>query len=244
MLCKSIKIVTRSWCWFLQFFKKAKSSISNKATKRFHDISICAFYEIPVLHIRSTTTKEIEEVFLCITHYWLSGRYVVWNDIERSSKWGSHLSGQFSVSWNTAKNAWSSYHARKKNGYQPLHPRIVVPFFHYYKMSYIHVEHATSSNKTLYWTYKDLECTKTSPSDISRLFGSTNICSSSNIIQWIYPEFAFPKCFALFGALHTENKLLIANEHLLAGIWLDEILFDISIGTAGLQTVAVDVNHV
>ena len=32
-------------------------------------------------------------------------------------------------------------------------------------------------------------------------------------IQWKYPEFAFLKSFALFGALHIEAEL-IANRHL------------------------------
>ena len=39
----------------------------------------------------------------------------------------------------------------------------------------------------------------------------------SRKIQWKYPEFAFPKYFALFGALHIEKELLIANGHLVAG---------------------------
>ena len=66
----------------------------------------------------------------------------------------------------------------------------------------------------------------------------------SKIIQWKYSEFAFPKYFALFGGLHIEKELLIANGHLVAGIGLDEILGDTSIGTAGLQTATVDVNHI
>ena len=64
------------------------------------------------------------------------------------------------------------------------------------------------------------------------------------VIQWKYPEFAFPKYFALLGALHIETELLIANGHLVVGTGLDEILVDTSINTAGLQTVIVDVNHI
>ena len=75
------------------------------------------------------------------------------------------------------------------------------------------------------------------------MFGSTNICLSE-IIQWKHPEFAFPKYFALFGALHMEKELLTANRHLVAGTGLDEILGDTSIDTAGLQTATVDVNHI
>ena len=51
----------------------------------------------------------------------------------------------------------------------------------------------------------------------------------SKIIQWKYPQFAFPKYYALFGALHIEKELLIANGHLVAGTGLDEILGDTSI---------------
>ena len=70
------------------------------------------------------------------------------------------------------------------------------------------------------------------------------IYALSKIIQWNYPEFTFPKYHALFGALHIEKKLLIANGHLVAGTGLDEILGDKSIDTAGLQTATVDVNHI
>ena len=66
----------------------------------------------------------------------------------------------------------------------------------------------------------------------------------SKIIQWKYPEFAFPKYFALFEALLIEKELLIANGHLVAGIGLDKILGNKSIDTAGLQSATVDVNHI
>ena len=39
------------------------------------------------------------------------------------------------------------------------------------------------------------------------------IYALSKIIQLKYPEFAFPKYFALFGGLHIEKELLIANGH-------------------------------
>ena len=70
------------------------------------------------------------------------------------------------------------------------------------------------------------------------------IYALTKIIQWKYLEFAFPKYFALFGALHTEKELLIANGHLVSGTGLDEILGDSSIDTAGLQTATVDVNYI
>ena len=57
------------------------------------------------------------------------------------------------------------------------------------------------------------------------------IYTLSKIIQWKYRQFAFPKYYALFGALHIEKELLIGNGHLVAGTGLDEILGDTSIDT-------------
>ena len=57
-------------------------------------------------------------------------------------------------------------------------------------------------------------------------------------------DFEFSKHFSLFGALHIEKELLIANEHLVAEIGLQEILDDTSIYTACLQTTTVNVKHV
>ena len=48
-----------------------------------------------------------------------------------------------------------------------------------------------------------------------------------------------PKYFALFGALHNEKELLMANRHLVAETGLDKILGDKSVDTAGLQTATV-----
>ena len=62
------------------------------------------------------------------------------------------------------------------------------------------------------------------------------------IIQCKYPEKA--EYFALFGALHIEKELLIANRHIVVTTGQKEILGDTSIDTAGLQTATVDVNHI
>ena len=70
------------------------------------------------------------------------------------------------------------------------------------------------------------------------------IYALSKISQWKYPEFAFPRYFALFGALHIQKELLVANGHLVARARLDEILGDTSIDTADLQTATVDVNRI
>ena len=40
------------------------------------------------------------------------------------------------------------------------------------------------------------------------------------------------------------NKLLIANEHLVAGTRLEDILGDTSIYTVGLQAAPEDANHI
>ena len=45
----------------------------------------------------------------------------------------------------------------------------------------------------------------------------------------IYPEFAFPKYFALFETLPIEQESLIVNRNLIAGTGLDKILGDIYI---------------
>ena len=64
------------------------------------------------------------------------------------------------------------------------------------------------------------------------------------ITQWKYPEFALPNYFALFGALHIETELLIANRHLVVGTGLDKIVGNTSIDTAGLQTATLVVNNI
>ena len=70
------------------------------------------------------------------------------------------------------------------------------------------------------------------------------IYAISKMIQSKYSVIAFPKDFALFGALHIKKELLIANGHLVAGTGLNEIVGDTPIDTAGLQTTTADVNHV
>ena len=66
----------------------------------------------------------------------------------------------------------------------------------------------------------------------------------SKIIQWKYPEFASPKYFTLFWAVHMEAELLIENECLVAVTGLDKILGNTAIDKVGLQTATVDLNHI
>ena len=138
----------------------------------------------------------------------------------------------------TAKHAWSSYHTGKKCVPTP-----------------------TSSNSSIFPLWKDVVHTPDLQHHLIKLcieyrntlnprqvtpvdFSDQLIYALSKIIQWKYPELSFPKYFALFGALHIEKESLIANEHLVAGTELDEILGDTSIDIAGLQTATIDVNHI
>ena len=45
----------------------------------------------------------------------------------------------------------------------------------------------------------------------------------------VYPEFGFPKYFALFETLPIEQESLIVSRNLIAGTGLDKILGDIYI---------------
>ena len=67
------------------------------------------------------------------------------------------------------------------------------------------------------------------------------IYAFSNINQWLFPKFALPRYFALFGGLHIEKALLTAHGNLIGGSGLGKLLGDMQIETIGLQT---DVNHI
>ena len=138
----------------------------------------------------------------------------------------------------TAKQAWSLYHAGRK-----------------------HVSTPTPSDSAIFPLLKDvvhtpqmqhhliklcIDYTKTlNPQQVTAVDCSDQpIYALSKIIQWQYPEFAFPMYFALFGALHIEKEALIANGNLVAGTGFDEILGDAAIDTVGIQTATVDVNHI
>ena len=140
----------------------------------------------------------------------------------------------------TAKNTWSSYHA-KKNVYQPLHHRIVL-FFHH-QISRTYTWHAKWCNKSLYWILTLTEYNTLNPHQVTAVDCSDYpIHFLSKIIQWKYLVFPFRNYLDLFGALHNKKESLKVNGHLVAGIGLGEILGDTSINTAGLQTAAMDVN--
>ena len=62
------------------------------------------------------------------------------------------------------------------------------------------------------------------------------IYALSKINQWLFPK------FALLGGLH--KALLTTHGNLIGGSGLDELLGDRQIETIGLQTAALDVNHI
>ena len=138
----------------------------------------------------------------------------------------------------TAKHAWSSCHTGKK--------RMPTP---------------TASNSSIFSLLKDVVHTPDMQHHLIKLGieyintlnphqVTTVDCSDqpmhtlSKLIQWKYPESAFPKYFTLFGAPPIEKELFIANRHLVAEARLEEILGDTSIDPAGLQTATVNVSHV
>ena len=59
---------------------------------------------------------------------------------------------------------------------------------------------------------------------------------------WKCREFAFLKYFTL--SFHIMNKLLIANEHLVAGTRLEDILGGTFIYTVGQRATRGDANHI
>ena len=77
---------------------------------------------------------------------------MVRTDIEKSSEWGSHP--KFLSAEAFAKNPLGLYHVGK-NVRQPLHPWTIL--FSIIKRCRTYTWHATSSNKTLYQIYKQLE---------------------------------------------------------------------------------------
>ena len=62
--------------------------------------------------------------------------------------------------------------------------------------------------------------------------------------QWLCPKFAVPRYVALFGGLHIEKAMLVARGNLIRGSGLENLLGYKQIGTIGLQTAALDVNHI
>ena len=62
--------------------------------------------------------------------------------------------------------------------------------------------------------------------------------------QWLYPEFVVQRYFTLFGGLHIEKAMLDAHGNLIRGSGLEDLLGDKQIETIGLQTAALDVNHI
>ena len=241
-----------------------KNSKSNEATKHFHGTSIGAFQIMKSVDDGIARRSSQNDLVGTISDFSLPQSYTNVPPLLKNCKEYSCASPSVNIPediwcklilkdhqneeviWmenflsaeTTAKHAWSSYHVGKK--------RVPTP---------------TPSNSSSFPLLKDvvhtpdmqhhlirlcIEYTNTlNPQQVTAVDCSgQSIYALSKIIQWKYPEFAFPKYFALFGALHIEKELLIANGHLVAGVGLDEILGDTYIDTAGLQTATVDVNHI
>ena len=109
----------------------------------------------------------------------------------------------------TAKHAWSSYYAEKN--------LVLIP---------------APSNSSIFPLLKDVVhtpdiqhhlikfCIESTDTLNSQQMGAMDcpdqpIYVLCKIIQWKYPQFAFLEYFALFGALHIETELLIANANII-----------------------------
>ena len=241
-----------------------KNSKSNEATKHFPGTSICVFQTMKSVDDGIARRSSQNDLVSTVSDFSLPQSYVkVPSLLKKDKEYSCALPSQnipediwcelilkdhqneeviwmkiFLSAETTAKDAWRSYHGGKK--------RVPTP---------------TPSNSSIFPLLKDvvhtldmqhhviklcIEYTNTlSPQQVTAVDCLDQpIYALSKIIQWKYPEFAFPKYFALFAALHIEKELLIANGHLVAGTGLDEILGDTSIDTAGLETATVDLNHI
>ena len=124
-------------------------------------------FSLPYLTHTFDSTKETQGIFLCITYYQHSERYMTWTDIEKSSKWGSHRS--FCQLKPLLKTHGACAMQEKCVATStPSNSSISI-----IKRCRTCIWHPTSSNKYMYWIYKHLE---SSASGSSRLFKSVNIC--------------------------------------------------------------------
>ena len=238
-----------------------KNCKSNEATKHFHGTSICAFQTMKSVDDGIARRSSQNDLVDTICDFSLPQSYInvppllktckgyscainipedIWCELILKDHQNEEVIWieNFLSAKTTAKHAWSSYHAGKKRvpTPTPLNSSIfplLKGVVHTLEMQHHLIKLCTEHTNTL------------NPQQVTAVGCSDQpLYALSKIIQWKYAEFAFPKYFALFGALHIEKELLIANGHLVAGTGLDEILGDTSIDTAGLQTATVDVNYI
>ena len=91
-----------------------------------------------------------------------------------------------------------------------------------------------------------VEYTQTlNPQQLTTVYCSDQaIYAVSKIDQWFCPELAVPRYFALFGDVHIEKAMLVTHGNLIIDSGLEDFLGDKQIETIGLQTAALDVNHI
>ena len=210
-----------------------KNSKSNEATKHFHGTSICAFQTVKSVDDGIARCSSENDLVSTVSDFSLPQSYTHVPTLLKTCKkyscalptinipediWCELILKDYQneeVIWmenflsakTTAKHAQSSYHALK---------RVPTP---------------TLSNSSIFTLLNDvvhtpdmqhhliklcIEYTNTlNPQQVTAGDCSDQpICALSKIIQWKYLKFAFPKYFALFGALHIEKELLIASGHL------------------------------
>ena len=136
------------------------------------------------------------------------------------------------------KKSWSSYHVTKQvdtiptpcnKSIFPLLKNVVHTFDMQHHLISLFIEYTAVIN----------------PNQVTSVDCSDQpIYALSKINQWLFPKFAPPKYFPIFGGLHIEKALLTSHGLLIGGSGLEDILGDKQIETIGLQTAAVDVNHI
>ena len=133
---------------------------------------------------------------------------------------------------------WSSYHARQKRSQVPspcnsaifpllkdvVHTMDMQP--HLISLAIDYTEHLNPQQVTA------VDCS------------DQPIYALSKINQWLFPKFAFPRYLPLFGALHIEKALLIANGNLTSGTGLNKLLGDQAIETIGLETASMSITSI
>ena len=136
------------------------------------------------------------------------------------------------------RKSWSSYHAPKhRASIPPPCNKSILPIL----KDVVHTFHMQHHLISLFINYTNT----LNPQQITAVDCSDQpIYALSKINQWMCPDISFPRYFPLFGGLHIENALLIANGNLLGGSGLDNILGVAAIDTIGLETAVLDVNHI
>ena len=194
-----------------------KNSKSNEATKHFHGTSICAFQTMKSVDDGIARHSIQNDLVGTVRDFSLSQSYINFPPLLKKCKeyscalptinipediWcelilKNHQNEKviwmenFLSAETTAKHAWSLYHARRK-----------------------HVQAPTPSNSSIFPLLKDMHtldmqhyliklCIKytntLNPQPVAAVDCSDQpIYALSKIIQWKYPEFAFPNYFALF----------------------------------------------